>query len=268
MKTQGDTLFKTSRVSVVVPTFNGASFVEEALKSILSQSHPVEIIVVDDASTDGTKSILESFGDAIRVIHLSQNSGGPARPLNIGIDAAEGEFIAVLDQDDIFHRNKIEAQVKVMRDNPGLSFAFSSAELFGPGKKYFPNLDWKKEISSSLIDREKMTRLLLDHGNIVRGYPAFLFRKESWKKKGGLDESLQIASDYEFLFWLCREGGAYFFDEAHYKRRIHDRNLSWKRNVSAEVAKVKLKYSEKNLERFTQYLRYSWLRFKLMGSNC
>lgn len=95
-------------VSVVIPTYNGARFIRDALESVFAQTQlPDEIIVVDDGSTDDTvevvKQMTKESPHPVRLIKMTHNSGGPAAPINTGIAAAIGEFIAVLDQDDTFH---------------------------------------------------------------------------------------------------------------------------------------------------------------------
>src|SRR5271155_1292358 len=103
------------RISVVIPTYNCASLITETLQSVFAQSIlPCEIVVVDDASIDGTAkavaAIAKSSPVQIRLIELPQNSGGPARPLNIGVESAKGDLIATLDQDDGMPPSRLAAQ--------------------------------------------------------------------------------------------------------------------------------------------------------------
>src|SRR5262245_23883515 len=99
-------------ISVVIPTYDGEAFVGAALASAQSQTRlPMEIIVVDDASTDRTVHLVEEMAGRttlpVRLIRLPQNSGGPAHPMNVGIAEARGDLIAVLDQDDVFLPNRL-----------------------------------------------------------------------------------------------------------------------------------------------------------------
>ena len=94
-------------VSVVVPNHNGALYVGDTLISVLSQTYPyIEILVVDDGSTDGSLEILSDFGEKINLIRTLNLGASAAR--NAGIKAARGEFIALLDNDDIWAKNKIQ----------------------------------------------------------------------------------------------------------------------------------------------------------------
>jgi glycosyltransferase involved in cell wall biosynthesis len=104
-------------VSVVIPTYNYGRFVTEAVESALTQTYPnVEVIVVDDGSTDDTKERLAGYGDRIRYIY--QENQGLSAARNTGLRAARGRFIALLDSDDAFHPRKLEFQVKLLEGCP------------------------------------------------------------------------------------------------------------------------------------------------------
>ena len=97
-------------VSCIVPVFNGERYLAEALDSILAQTYrPVDLIVVDDGSTDGTAQVAAGYGE--RITYLYQENSGPAAARNKGIDAAQGEFVAFLDADDVWHEEKLARQM-------------------------------------------------------------------------------------------------------------------------------------------------------------
>lgn len=103
--------------SIVIPTYQYAKLLREAIESALAQTVPCEVIVVDDGSTDETPGVVASFGDRIRSIVLAH--GGPSLARNAGIDAAGGEFVMFLDADDLIEPNKIEAQLAAFSDEIG-----------------------------------------------------------------------------------------------------------------------------------------------------
>ena len=116
------------KISVVIPVYNCEAFVEEAVESVLNQTYPIhEVIVVNDGSTDATTALLDRFARDIAYLELPANEG-ICQARNIGIDAATGDWIAFLDADDIWARNKIELQVREIRDDVG--FVFSGKESF------------------------------------------------------------------------------------------------------------------------------------------
>lgn len=117
-------------VSVVIPVFNGAPFVEKAVASVRAQTvREVEIIVVDDGSTDGTQALLATLARTAGIIWFQQDHGGPARSRNRGIAAARGEFVALLDCDDVWLPDKLERQLAVFHDRPDIGVVHTDYEV-------------------------------------------------------------------------------------------------------------------------------------------
>lgn len=117
-------------VSVVIPVFNGAPFVAKAVESIRAQGVPdVEIIVVDDGSTDGTQTVLAQLAATAGIAWFQQDHGGPARSRNRGISEAGGEFIALLDCDDVWLPGKLEAQLAILRSRPDVGLVHTDYEV-------------------------------------------------------------------------------------------------------------------------------------------
>lgn len=124
---------RTPAVSVIVPTHNYGRFLGEALGSVLGQTFgDFELLVVDDGSTDDTQAVLDAFDDArIRRFRIPQ--GGNSTAINTGLDAARGEFIAVLDADDRWRPAKLQRQVEMMRAEPELGAVFTDFARFDEG---------------------------------------------------------------------------------------------------------------------------------------
>ena len=102
-----------AKITAVIPLYNGAPFIAEAIESILAQSLPAdEIIVVDDGSTDDGAEIVKRFLDRGPIKLLAKENGGQSSARNLGIRQAEGELIALLDQDDIWYENHLEVLTK------------------------------------------------------------------------------------------------------------------------------------------------------------
>jgi teichuronic acid biosynthesis glycosyltransferase TuaG len=115
----------TLLVSVVIPNFNGARYIEATIKSVLNQTYyNLEIIIIDNNSTDNSVDLIKNIiltDSRIKLIPLECNSGGPAVPRNVGIKASTGAYIAFVDSDDIWHSQKISIQVDIMK-RYGVSF--------------------------------------------------------------------------------------------------------------------------------------------------
>jgi glycosyltransferase involved in cell wall biosynthesis len=230
------------RVSVVIPTYNGAACLAEAVTSVWSQTlRPVEVLIVDDGSTDDTVALAGRLGQAapvpLSVLRLPTNSGGPARPINAGVRAATGDFVAVLEQDDLWLPEKLARQAGILRDHPHVAVV---AALCGhhdhPGQTcqrqppdLVPTLRAVATPTAGgalVLGRELALATLLLRGQYLGGYPGFMFRRACWERKGGVDESLRIASDYELLCWLCTQGDLAVIPEVQYHFRLHTGNLS------------------------------------------
>jgi glycosyltransferase involved in cell wall biosynthesis len=243
-------------VSVVIPAFNGSPHIGEALKSVFDQTLlPLEIIVVDDCSTDDTLDVIRRMASnapiPVRTIRLLRNTGGPAKPINTGIKQARADLIAVLDQDDVFLSTKIEDQASAFRQQEDLVLVFGCC-----GKMHNPvELFHSQSILECL--RAKATaggnglrlpgldalRLFLTKENFVPGYPAFMFRRRHWEQKGGVDESLMIGSDFDFICWLFTQGPVGFVERVHYLRRYHDENMCNRTfSMLLDIATVRERY--------------------------
>jgi len=116
-------------VSCIVPVYNGEPYVRETIKSILAQTHrPIETIVVDDGSTDGTAETVGEFIDQVKYVH--QFKAGAAAARNRGIEMACGEFVAFIDADDLWHEEKLERQLIRFRVRPELAYCVTHCQNF------------------------------------------------------------------------------------------------------------------------------------------
>jgi glycosyltransferase involved in cell wall biosynthesis len=174
-----------AQVSAIVPVFNGERYLEEALRSAVDQSlPPFEVIVVDDGSTDSSVDIAESFGGPVRCIR--QANAGVAGARNRGLQAATGEFIAFLDQDDLWPQRKLENQVATLRANPDVGVVSGRIRVFGgpiPGRAWTGRGDRASEIADSL------------------NLGCSLIRRSVFDQIGLLREDVGTADDME---WLTR----------------------------------------------------------------
>jgi glycosyltransferase involved in cell wall biosynthesis len=159
-------------VSVIIPVYNGESFLGEAIESILAQTYsPLELIVVDDGSTDRTSEIARSYP---QIIYIRQTNGGTAAARNQGIQAARGEYLAFLDSDDVWLPGKLTLQMKAFEADPTLEIVSGFVEQFvslgeslqDAGKYAIPSTPSPGYIFSAiLIKRGVFNKLGLFHEN-------------------------------------------------------------------------------------------------------
>jgi glycosyltransferase involved in cell wall biosynthesis len=116
-------------ISCIVPSFNSAPYLREALEGIVAQTYrPLEVIVADDGSTDTTREIASSYGNLVCLV--VQPTAGPAATRNLGLRAARGELVAFLDADDLWHAEKLARQYARFQAQPDLDLSVTAAQLF------------------------------------------------------------------------------------------------------------------------------------------
>ena len=120
---------QTPLVSCVIPVWNGEKYLAEAIESVLNQTYPsIELVIVDDGSSDGTPDVIASFKD--RVTSIRQEQSGPAAARNTGISASKGEFVAFLDSDDIWEPAKTALQVDLLMSREDVSICLCEIQNF------------------------------------------------------------------------------------------------------------------------------------------
>ena len=202
-------------ISCIIPVYNQAEYLGEALDSVLRQTvAPTEIIVVDDGSTDGIDVVLRPYRDQLRVLRQSNRGAAVAR--NAGIRIATGEWLSFIDGDDLWDPTKLERQLAAFATDPALDYCLTFTRHF-----------WQPESA----DRERELRAL-DHP-ITRDGPGYTFqtllvRAATFARVGALDEALRIGEDTD---WFARAGAMGLrrrvMDDVLVNRRMHERNLSY-----------------------------------------
>lgn len=124
-------------VSIITPVYNGESYIQETIESVLNQSYQNwEMIIVNNGSTDSSAQIVNSIDDKrIRLLELDSNSGGPAKPRNIGIDNAKGKYMAFLDADDVWLPLKLEKQITYLEENEDVDICYTLAYIIDQDSK-------------------------------------------------------------------------------------------------------------------------------------
>jgi glycosyltransferase involved in cell wall biosynthesis len=178
-------------ISVIIPTFNRAHWVAEAVASVLAQTFKdFEVLVVDDGSTDATLEALAQFFRQTKILRRPERRGVSAAR-NLGIAAAQGEWLAFLDSDDLWLPDKLARQVAYLQENPGLLICQTDEIWVRHGKKVNPPLTHRKVAGH--IFAQSLERCLVSPS-------AVMLHRRLLKEVGGFDEALPAAEDYDL--WL------------------------------------------------------------------
>jgi glycosyltransferase involved in cell wall biosynthesis len=198
-------------VSVIIPVYNCELYLAEAIESVLNQKYrPIEIIVVDDGSTDDSAKVAKRFNSSARYFYQAHSGASAAR--NRGVGLSKGKYLAFLDADDIWIEDKLTLQMAVFKSNPGVDFVFGHVQQF-----ISPELD-KNHKNKIYCPAEK-----------IPGFSAgaMLIKRESFVHVGAFERNWQIG---EFINWYIRakEKGltSFMLPEVILKRRLHADNMS------------------------------------------
>lgn len=213
-------------VSVVITTYNCSQFIEETVRSVSVQTYGnIEIIIADDGSSDGTQKTIESIAakdSRIKFIPLA-HSGSPAKTRNSAIKEAKGKYVAFLDGDDVWMKDKLQLQVEKLEKESGCVLCYSMSVTFGNVNFFSPSFEVLPLIYKGAHTRED----LVSKGNVITN-SSVLVRRDVLNKAGGFDEdpSLRAVEDYDAWIRLGEFGNYYFIPRILVLYRIHHNQTS------------------------------------------
>ncbi len=178
------------KVSVIIPTFNRADLLAQAIDSVLSQSYTdFELIVVDDGSTDATQALLSRYRGRIR--YLFQENRGVSAARNLGIKVARGRYICLLDSDDLWLRDKLKEQIRLMKGDPKIRVSYTDEVWIRGGKRV--NQGKRHRKYSGWILRKLLPLCLISPSSVM-------IERGVFEEVGLFDESFPVCEDYDL--WL------------------------------------------------------------------
>jgi len=204
---------------VVIPTFNHARFVVQAVESVLAQTYPcVEILVVDDGSTDETRAVIEPVRG--RITYIYQENKGVSAARNAGIRAAKGEYLVFVDADDWIPPEKLAVQVAVLEERPGIGLVYSAWQHTDEGNRWVLD-EVRPRAPGQLLET------MLRHACSFFPVGSPLVRSECFKRVGLFDESLTSAEDTDMWVRLTLAGYEFaYVDRPLYRYRMVTHSLS------------------------------------------
>jgi len=217
-------------VSVIMPVYNGAKYIDEAIESILSQTFSdFEFIIIDDGSTDDTIQHIKRFNDHRMLLLKNEHNMGITQSLNRGLESAKGEYICRMDADDISLANRLEKQVSFLQKYSSIVLVGSSADQIDDkgiivGEELMP-------LSPAEINRIKFIHNPFIHGSVM-------FRKSLLVEFGGYDVRWKYNEDYDLWLRFTSRYLAMNMSDKLLRRRIHQSNITVLKEV--ELVKYRL----------------------------
>jgi glycosyltransferase involved in cell wall biosynthesis len=214
---------RVPRVSVVVPVFNRGKYIRETIGSVLAQTfRDFEIIAVDDGSKDESRTVLDSFGDAITVIeHPGRSNRGQSASINLGLRAARGELIAILDSDDVWLPEKLAIQVGYLDAHPETGLVYGNGwAIDEAGRRRYPIYGPDHRENSDA------NRVLLDCYFFLPTNS--LVRAAVVGQAGFFDESLRAAQDHDMAIRIAEITRLAYVNESIFYYRRHSDSISVK----------------------------------------
>ncbi len=225
-------LFKKDKplLSVVIPSYNHEKFIKQAIDSVLNQTYKnLELIVIDDGSKDSSIDIIKSYKDD-RLTLVCQENAGAHNAINKGLSMAKGEYLAVLNSDDIFTKDRFEIMIKEMQKRPEVEFACSYIQIIDTeGNKLGLKEGWKNmepwtvphpELSFKATDDFKLNLLMT---NFTSTTSNFLFTRNLYEKIGGM-RNLRFAHDWDFALRAAEVAECTMIEKPLMEYRVHSSN--------------------------------------------
>ncbi|VDG72429.1 family 2 glycosyl transferase [Clostridium carnis] len=213
-------------VSVIIVVYNGEKYIKEAIDSVLNQTYKdIEVIVVDDGSTDNTREIVKEYE---KIIYMYQENKGEGSARNLGIEVSKGEYLAFLDADDLYAPDKIEKQLKILLENEEVDVVYNDLQVVDENLNYLNILK-----SEGVYDNREDLLANIIYRQIIQGPICMMMRKKcianiKWS------ENLIYTVDYEYVIKLAFNHNFKYLEEPLYIYRRHGNNLSNRHKATIE----------------------------------
>ncbi len=238
-------------VDVIMPVYNSADFIEEALESVLAQTYqPLRIWVINDGSSDQTPQLLKSYErrypDKIRILH--KPNGGPASARNMGLQKTTAPYIAFLDADDIWLPQKLEKEVAVLKANPAIGLVYCDNFFVNEHGATIENYIRKVGFyrGAALLDFFMEFFLMI---------PGVVVRQACFMDVGLFDENLQVGEDFDLFLRILQKYPIECVREKLWKRRVLSNSLSRRDFILAATNDLKTvhRFLERNPDFYVQF---------------
>jgi len=255
-----------AKASIIIPTHNGDQYIGQTVDSALAQTYgDVEVIVVDDGSTDDTRQVLAQYGSQICYIH--QENRGPAAARNVGFAAAQGEYLLFLDSDDLIPPDKLTRQINFLEAHPNYQIVYSAWQ--------FISSDGARIIGEVRPGKEgNLLKDILCRSFVIVSPGAVVLRRECLEKGGLFDESLALMGSEDTDLWLRLATAGYTFgyiNQPLLQYRVRRGSMSSRitRQIYSRSARLDKYFANPNLPEEIKKLKaetYSIFQFEIAAN--
>jgi len=217
----GPPRYVSGKVSVIIPCYNRALYVGEAIDSVLDQTYEnFELIVVDDGSTDNSLTIVSNYGDRVTALqHPGGENRGQSAAINLGLAHSDGEHVAILDSDDYWALDKLEKQVAVLDANPGVGLVYGNARIVDD----YGNL-LHLRYGDSHREQNEIGRILADCYFSVPSNS--MIRRRVLDRVGAFNEALRAAQDHDMAIRIAEATKLAYIPDVMFHYRRHADSIS------------------------------------------
>ena len=217
-------------LSVIMPVYNHEKYVAEAIESVLEQTYAsLELIIIDDGSKDNSLKVCRNYTSDSRVTVLSQENAGAHNTINRGLELAKGQYLAIINSDDIYEKDRFELMIAEMEKDKDLGFMCSYIRVINQnGKDLGVKEGWKnmepwllEHPEKSLASEGFVGNLIIS--NFTSTTSNFLFTRELYQKIGGM-RNLRFAHDWDFALRTAKVTKCKILERPLMKYRVHDSN--------------------------------------------
>jgi glycosyltransferase involved in cell wall biosynthesis len=221
---------KTPKISIIIPSYNHAHYIQQSIDSVIAQSvKDWELIIIDDASTDDSKTLLEKQDDPRIQVYYHTGNQGAHNTINEGLARARGDYLTVLNSDDVYHPERLQALYQAAQAYDFVASDINLINAEGQVTTYSEDaytqawLDWHEGLKQNYRMTQNFFACLLE-GNFLITTSNFFFHRRVWEKLGGFAD-LRYMHDYEFSMRVMKAGfKAAFLPEKLLSYRLHDSN--------------------------------------------
>ncbi|MEQ3552560.1 glycosyltransferase [Pseudonocardia nematodicida] len=214
-------------VSVCIPVYQGAEYLDRTIRSILDQDADLEVVVRDNGSTDGSSEVVEKFDDPrVRLVRV-ENTVPMAANWAATVDLARGELVKIVCADDLIAPGSLSRQVQTLSADPSLAIAAGRTDMIdGAGRILFPNRHLPKSLLGTRSALDVLRTVVRHGGNPIGPSAALTFRRADYHAVGGLDGGLLFTMDLDLWVRLLRHGGMHGDARSAASFRIHGGSAS------------------------------------------